>query len=316
MKKTISRRSLIAGTAGLSCGALLGPTSNGLAAESSAESAPSFRYCLNTSTIRGHKLPIDQQVELTAKAGYDGIEPWIRDIDAYREGGGSLSDLAKRISDLGLKVESAIGFASWIVADDQQRAKGLENMKRDMDTLRQIGGTRIAAPPAGATRGEALNLFAAAERYHDLLELGRQMEVTPQLELWGFSKNVSRLGELIFIVVESGHEDACMLPDVYHIYKGGSDFTGLQCINGKSMHALHVNDYPNMDRANIQDKDRVYPGDGVAPLKAIFGYLSSAGFSGTLSLELFNPEYWKQDAMVVAKTGLEKMKKSVNEAYS
>ena len=27
-----------------------------------------------------------------------------------------------------------------------------------------------------------------------------------------------------------------------------------------------------------------------------------------LSLELFNPEYWQQDALVVARTGLEKMK--------
>lgn len=301
----------MAGTAGLSCGALWGATSDALANQAASNSAPAFRYCLNTSTIRGHKLPIDQQVELTAKAGYDGIEPWIRDIDEFRSKGGSLSDLSKRISDLGMTVESAIGFANWIVSDDEKRAQGFENMKRDMDTLRQIGGTRIAAPPAGAHRDGELDLFAAAKRYHDLLELGRKMEVVPQLELWGFSKNVSRLGEMIFIAVESGHEDACMLPDVYHIYRGGSAFTGLQCINGKAIHVLHMNDYPNIERIKIQDKDRVYPGDGVAPLKSILSDLAAAGFSGTLSLELFNPEYWKQDALVVARTGLEKMKLAV-----
>ena len=41
--------------------------------------ASGFRYCLNTSTIRGQKLPLDQEIELAAKTGYDGIEPWIRD---------------------------------------------------------------------------------------------------------------------------------------------------------------------------------------------------------------------------------------------
>jgi sugar phosphate isomerase/epimerase len=91
------------------------------------------------------------EIEIAAKAGYGGIEPWIREIDAYVESGGSLNDLRKRIADLGLVVESAIGFAEWIVDDDARRAKGLEEARRTMDIVRQIGGTRIAAPPAGAT---------------------------------------------------------------------------------------------------------------------------------------------------------------------
>jgi hypothetical protein len=33
-----------------------------------------------------------------------------------------------------------------------------------------------------------------------------------------------------------------------------------------------------------------------------------------LSLELFNPEYWKQDPLQVARTGLEKMKAAVAKA--
>ena len=35
--------------------------------------------------------------------------------------------------------------------------------------------------------------------------------------------------------------------------------------------------------------------------------LRRIGFRGVLSLELFNREYWKQDAFQVAQTGLEKM---------
>lgn len=267
-----------------------------------------FTYCLNTSTIRGQEKSIVEEVDIAAKAGYDGIEPWMRKIDQYKESGGSLSDLGKRIKDHGLKVESAIGFAQWIVDDDNRRAKGLEQAKRDMDTLKQIGGIRIAAPPTGATNEAGLNLFAAAERYAKLLELGDKMEVVPQVEVWGFSKNLSRLGETVFVAVESGHPKACVLPDVYHIFKGGSDFEGLNRLSGKTIQVFHMNDYPaEPTRAKMSDADRVYPGDGVAPVGDILKGLRAKGSPVALSLELFNRDYWKQDALEVAKTGLQKM---------
>ena len=278
---------------------------------SSTRPAGPFRYCLNTSTLRGQKLSLREEVRIASQAGYTGIEPWIREIQAHVKQGGSLKDLNKEIADSGLTVESAIGFSNWIVDDDTQRSKALEQAKREMDLVRQIGGTRIAAPPAGATNQDDLDLAAAAQRYRTLLELGQKMGVTPQLELWGFSKTLSRLGELAHVAVESGHADACVMPDVYHIYKGGSDFNGLKLFNGKQIHVFHMNDYPAQPpRSEINDAARVYPGDGVAPLAQIFETLRSIGFQGALSLELFNPDYWKQDPLTVAKTGLDKMRQS------
>src|SRR5688500_12522582 len=54
-----------------------------------------FGYCFNTSTIRGQKLPLDQVVDVVAKAGWNGIEPWMDEINRYTEGGGKLADLRK-----------------------------------------------------------------------------------------------------------------------------------------------------------------------------------------------------------------------------
>ena len=274
-----------------------------------------FGYCFNTSTVRGQKLALDEQVELTASAGYDAIEPWVRDIQAFADNGGNLTRLRDRIEELGITVESAIGFANWIVDDDQKRAEALEVARRDMKLVKAIGGTRIAAPPAGATNQEGLDLFKAAARYRDLLEVGKEEGVTPQLELWGFSKSISRLGELMFVAVESGHPDACMLLDIYHIFKGGSDFQGLELINSSRVHVFHVNDYPaDPPWETISDADRVYMGDGVAPTSMILQTIYKNGFRGMLSLELFNRTYWEQDALEVARTGLEKMKASVRKA--
>jgi sugar phosphate isomerase/epimerase len=72
---------------------------------------------------------------------------------------------------------------------------------------------------------------------------------------------------------------------------------------------FHFNDYPaDPPRAKISDADRVFPGDGVAPLGALLNDLSAGGFQVTLSLELFNRKLWSQDPLTVAKTGLEKLK--------
>jgi len=301
---TPSRRDWLLG-AGAAAGVALCPV---VAAQDQPAAAP-YRYCLNTSTISGQKLPLVQVVEIAGKAGYQGIEPWMRDLDAYVKSGGDLKDLSKRIRDQGLTVEGCIDFCEWIVDDDERRKQALEAAKRTMDVVRRIGGRRMAAPPVGATKQTDLNLLKAADRYRALCDLGAALGVTPQAEMWGFSTTLSRLGECAVVAVESGHPQACILPDVYHFHKGGSPFAGLRLLNGNAVPVFHMNDYPAAPaRAEITDAHRVYPGDGVAPFKEIFRDLRAIGFQGVLSLELFNREYWKQDALVVARTGLEKMR--------
>jgi sugar phosphate isomerase/epimerase len=314
--QAVSRRKVLA-SAGIAAGAITASLAAETTAAIQTSSSEPFGYCLNFSTIRGQGLGMIDKVEIAARAGYTAIEPWIREIDEYVQKGGSLVELGKRISDLGLSVESVIGFAEWIVDDDAQRAKGLEEAKRNMDLAVQIGGKRLAAPPSGATKQPDLNLYKAAERYRQLLELGDQMGVVPQVEVWGFSQALSRLSEAAFVAIESGHPKARILPDVYHLNKGGSSFASLHLLSGVGMHVFHMNDYPAMPpRATITDADRIYPGDGIAPLDGLFRDLRACGYRGVLSLELFNREYWGQDALVVARTGLEKTRAAVQRAFS
>jgi sugar phosphate isomerase/epimerase len=268
-----------------------------------------FRYCFNSSTLRGKNLPLVQVVEITARAGYQAIEPWVDELEKFVQAGGKLEDLGKRIRDLGLVAADAIAFPEWIVDDAAQRKKGLEDARRAMEMVQKIGGRRIAAPPAGATKQTNLSLLRAAERYRALLDIGDKIGVVPQVELWGFSKTLGRLGEAALVAIESGHPHACVLADVFHLYKGGSGFEGLRLLNSQALQVLHMNDYPSEpSREIITDSARVYPGDGVAPLKTLLRDLRQIGFSGYLSLELFNPLYWKQDAFEVARTGLDKMR--------
>lgn len=326
-KTHVSRRTVLA-RAGMSAAAIavvatsstLNPVSSAMADTESKQNSPTdaepFQFGMNTSTLRGQNLPITETVDLVAKAGYQAIEPWVSELEKHVHSGGSLKDLGKRISDLGLKVVSAIAFAEWIVDDDARRAKGLELAKREMDMVAQIGGVRIAAPPAGAT-DHRIDNERVTERYRKLLEIGDEIGIVPEAEFWGFSKTLTRLSDTAEVALNADHPKACVLADFYHMYKGGSPFPGLRLMSAQAMHVIHVNDYPaNPPRATIKDADRVFPGDGIAPLAAIFRDLRDAGFRGTLSIELFNPTYWQQDPYTVARTALAKTRAIVADALA
>ena len=101
------------------------------------------------------------------------------------------------------------------------------------------------------------------------------------------------------------------------MFRGGSGFNCLKLVNGNVIPLIHLNDYPAGKPVNEQtDSDRVYPGDGAAPLKQILYDLKTMGGTKVLSLELFNETYWKEDALSVAITGLKKMQRLADEALA
>ena len=310
-KLSMSRRAVLAQTAVAGIGALAAAelrAAPALQADAPHVDRPSIGLCLNTATLRGQKLSLAEEVEIAAKAGYQAIEPWVEEITRYVSTGGKPADLKKRIADLGLVVPSAIGFADWINDDAGLRAAGLEQWKRDAELVSSIGGIRMAAPPKGAYNIE-LDLRRVAERYRKMLELSVPLGIVPELEMWGGSKTLSRMSQVAYVLVEAAHPQACGLLDVFHIFKGGSDFAGIRVFNGAALGVLHMNDYPaGLTREKATDADRVYPGLGTAPLAGLIRDLHSIGYRCYLSLELFNRDYWKQDALAVAREGCRQMR--------
>ena len=271
--------------------------------KSSNENSP-FRFCLNTSTIRGQQPGLLKYIEIASKAGYEGIELWVEDVKKYLEGGNSAASLKQIIDDHGLKVENAIGFAPWLSGK-----AGMEQMKKEMEMMASIGCTRIAAPVYGMPADQPLDLMATGLQYKELLNLGRQIGVMPILEFWGASKLLSNIGQAMMICSVANDPDVKILADVYHMFRGNSGYESLKMLRGNVIEVFHMNDFvASIPREEQKDSDRVYPGDGVAPMKQILTDLMEMGGTKILSLELFNEEYWKQDALQVAQTGLRKMK--------
>ena len=92
---------------------------------------------------RGQRLSLVEEMEIAARAGYTGVEPWIEEIDRYVRGGGSLKELGQRIRDLGLTVESAIGFPESSVSKSKTPR---------FEITRRISWCSTAVGPAAAAR--------------------------------------------------------------------------------------------------------------------------------------------------------------------
>ena len=270
--------------------------------------ASKFLFSLNTSTIRGQKLPLPEMIEIAARAGYDGIEPWMMEIEAYLKEGKTVASLKKQASDAGIEFFDCIGFPTWMAQDEEKSKIGFAQMEKEMGILAELGCPRVAAPAIGTDA--PLDLLKTGERYKKLLDLGRKTGVMPQLEFWGAFPSFFHLGQAMAVAAAADDKDAKILADVYHLFRGGSGFEGMKMLDGNAIDIFHMNDFPtDIPRTEQQDKDRVFPGDGGAPMEELAETLKLKGKTIILSLELFNPTYYAMDADFVLKTGLDKMKR-------
>jgi sugar phosphate isomerase/epimerase len=268
-----------------------------------------FAYCLNTSTIKACGLNVEEEIKVTAQAGYKGIELWLSEIDTYVNQGGELPELKRMLDQHGLKMPNIIAFFQWANPDKEFRRKELEEAKRVLSIAQEMDCMYVAAPPAGIVDMAELPLENIAEYYADLLKIARDIGVKPLLEFWGHSKILGSLAEAMQVLKLVDEPDAMLLADVFHMAKTDGSFELLGELRGTELGLFHVNDYPDApDITKLKDDQRVYPGDGVAPLDQIISTLRKIGYAGILSLELFNEAYQKNGADNVAKTGIEKMR--------
>jgi 2-keto-myo-inositol isomerase len=251
-----------------------------------------FRISLNTSTLMAYQLPVNEQIELIAEAGFDGTELWMRDIQAFLEKGGSRAELREKLEAGNLVLENIIGFSQWCNDDADERKKALDLLRGEMEIIADLGGAYIATPVMGIQTLDPLKMDAYAERYLDILKLGDETGVYPLLELWGMGA-LHRVSDCAQITIATGHAKAAMLLDIYHVHRGGNTWDTVDVLNGGRLPVIHMNDYPATPAWNeLTDADRVLPGRGVCPFKEVIPKLYNAGFRGGFSVELFNKDYW------------------------
>ncbi len=262
--------------------------------------------CLDFATIR--PAPLLEKIRIAAEAGFDAIEPWEGELHEHEASGGDLKELGRRIKDAGLTVPSVIGLWDAIPPTREAFDRSLVDSRRRMRQAAAIGAEHIQVVPQPARPWREFDPAWAAARYRELLEIGLdEFGVNPAMVFVEFLEGARTLGQASQIALDADHPRAKIIPDVFHMHIGGSGFSGLRRLQGDFIAIFQFNDAPaSPAREALADEHRVYPGDGVLPLGQCLRDLTAIGYTGCISLELYNPGYWGRDHLEVARTGLRK----------
>ncbi|MEX0725886.1 MAG: sugar phosphate isomerase/epimerase [Planctomycetaceae bacterium] len=267
-----------------------------------------FIYCLNSSTIR--PTPILDKIRIAGRTGYQAIELWHDDIDAYLQQGGKISDIKKTLDDQQLQVPTTIYLKGWFETTGAEHRRELDECKRRMEQSVAVGAEYIiAGPPAGKADYEL-----GAKNYRELLEIGLAIGVKPAMEFLGFVEELNTIEDALNVIQKAGHPAGTVVLDPFHIFRGGGSMESISLLTGDQIAISHFNDTPaTPPRLEQHDKDRVMPGEGHLDLKRYLQLLKQTGYNRWLSLELFREDLWSQNPETVARTGLERMRKVAEE---
>ena len=262
----------------------------------------SFRYSLNASTIR--TTPLLDKIRIAAEAGYEGIELWFDEIEAFQAKGGSLESVSAAIGESGLKIPTMIMLRDWWSASPEEYPAVFKTCLERIKVAAQLGAEYVIACP----HREKPDYDLGAQRYRELLEAGIEAGAKPAVEFLGFVEAVTRIEDALQIVEKSWHPEATLVLDPFHVFRGGGSMETIAQLKPEQIAISHFNDaVDTIPREEQMDPDRVMPGNGHLDLTRYCQLLKQIGYQSWLSLELFREDLWQQEPLDVAKQGLERM---------
>jgi 2-keto-myo-inositol isomerase len=113
--------------------------------------------------------------------------------------------------------------------------------------------------------------------------------------------SVPTLDMAIDIVTETDRANVGMVIDTFHFHAGGSQMADLARVPIDKLFVVHLNGCEDLPKAELTDAHRLFPGEGAIPIVEILSALRARGFDGTMSIEIFRPEYWERDPRAVAR---------------
>lgn len=258
------------------------------------------RCSINTATL-GHRLPIEQTLDLIARAGFGYVAPWRRDMQDR-----PLSQVRRHLQDSGLKV-NAYCRSSYIPATTRQAfdAAIADNFRAIEEAAELRAQCLIMV--VGGLPGDSRDLPAARDQVAEglalLLEHARQHQLSLALEplhpMYAADRScLSTLEQALDLceMLEPGqHQHLGVAVDVYHCWWDPKLQQQIQRAGAQNrILGLHLSDWlvPTQDLL----LDRGMMGDGVIDLRGIRQQVENAGYDGAVEVEIFSSNnWWKRD---------------------
>ena len=264
--------------------------------------------CLDTATL-DKGIGIEEKLHLAAKAGFDCVEPWDRELEKFEKEGGDLKDIKELVSDLGLYIPSVIGLWNAMDVSEEKFESRIEEHRNRLRMVSAIGSHRVQVIPNMKDK-DLFDPQMASWCYRRILNMAIEdygMKGAGVVFLNFFSP-LSSLAEAIEVAFGADHEKAQVIPDTFHMYLGNSKLENFHHLQGDFITIFQFSDCPTGVKPHNRhdDKIRVLPGDGVLPLVNTLKTLREINYRGPLSLELYNPEFRAREPSAFLKEAIEK----------
>jgi len=227
-----------------------------------------------------------QKLEAVAAAGFDGIELFEADFINFK---GTAAELGRIAGDLGLSIDLYQPFRDFEGMPEPQFRRSLERAERKFDLMEAMGAPTVLC--CSNTSPLSVNDPAlAAAQLHELAERAARRNLRVGFEALAWGRHTSLYGQAWDIVQRADHPHLGLILDSFHTLSLKDDPTGIARIPGDKIFFLQMADAPllSMDVLQWARHHRSFPGQGDFDVVGFFEQVLRAGYTGPLSLEIFN----------------------------
>jgi 4-hydroxyphenylpyruvate dioxygenase len=242
-----------------------------------------MRKSIATVSLSG---TLREKLEAIAAARFDGYELFENDLIYFN---GSPAAVAGIGADLGLACELYQPFRDFEGAPDALFQKNLDRAERKFDVMQALG-----APLMLVCSNTSPQVIPDEERMatqlYELAERAARRNLRIGFEALAWGRAVNLYSQAWSIVKRANHPHLGLILDSFHTLSLRDDPSGIAKIPGEKIFFMQLADAPllAMDVLQWARHYRNFPGQGQFDLENFFEQVLVAGYTGPMSLEIFN----------------------------
>jgi 4-hydroxyphenylpyruvate dioxygenase len=245
-----------------------------------------MRHSIATVSLSGM---LREKLQAAAAAHFDGVEIFENDLLQFP---GTPADVRRMCEDLGLTIDMFQPFRDFDGTTLAQLTRNLERAERKFNLMQELGTPLMLV--CSNVQPEALgDMDQLAEQFHQLAEhAGRRgMRVAYEALAWG--SKVKLWSQAWAVVQKVNHPAMGLALDSFHTLSLRDDPSGISQLPGDKIFFLQLADAPwvNTDVLTHSRHYRCFPGQGELEMTKFTAAVLASGYSGPLSLEIFNDEF-------------------------
>jgi 4-hydroxyphenylpyruvate dioxygenase len=246
---------------------------------------------------------LPDKLEAAAAAGFEAVEIFEQDLLTFD---GTAREAGALCRDLGLAVALYQPFRDFEAMPEPARARNLDRAERKFDIMGELGAPLVLV--CSNTQEAALD--DAQRAAEDLAEMARRaaargLRVGYEALAWG--RHVNRWRQAWDIIRRADHSALGLILDSFHTLALGDTLDGLaEAVPAEKLFFVQLADAPRlaMDPLSWSRHHRLFPGQGELDVAGFLRTALDAGYSGPLSLEIFNDEFRAAPARRIARDAL------------